>query len=234
MLETFDDPELKALAGKLPLTILHSRADSTVQKYLRAYRRWKAWALAHKLNPVPAKPHEFVLYLQHIGETTSSKSAVEEACNTLAWIHTTAGLTPIIAHPFVRATLEGLQRTLAKPVVKKEPMTVEMLEAIVQDSDTSGRLTDMRLATACLLGFSGFLRFDEFIHLRPCDIAIERDVMTLKITRNKTDQLRLGDSVVVSRTGTRTCPVAMLERYLSRTDTAPGDKKFLFRPIQER
>ena len=72
----------------------------------------------------------------------------------MAWIHTTAGLTPIIAHPFVRATLEGLQRTLAKPVVKKEPMTVEMLEAIVQDADKSGHLTDLRLATACLLGFS--------------------------------------------------------------------------------
>jgi len=32
------------------------------------------------------------------------------------------------------ATLKGLQRMLAKPVVKKEPMTVEMLEAIVRDT----------------------------------------------------------------------------------------------------
>ena len=143
-----------------------------------------------------------------------------------------AGLTSIIAYPFVRATLEGLQRTLAKLVVKKEPMTVEMLEAIVQDTDKSSHLADLRLATACLLGFSGFLQFDELMHLRPCDIMIEMDVMTLKIACSKTDQLRLGDSVVVSRTGTRTCPVAMLERYLSRIATAPGDKKFLFRPIQ--
>ena len=89
MLEDVDDPELKVLASKLPSTILHSRAGSTVQKYLRAYRRWKVWAIAYKLNPVPAKSNEFVLYLQHIGEMTSSKLAVEEACNGVAWIYTT-------------------------------------------------------------------------------------------------------------------------------------------------
>ena len=122
MLEKLEDPELRALAGELPATILHSRADSTVQKYLRSYRRWKTWAIAHKLNPIPARPHEFVLYLQHLGNESGSKSAVEEACNAVAWIHTTAGLPTITVHPFVKATLEGLQRMLAKSVVKNEPI----------------------------------------------------------------------------------------------------------------
>ena len=173
-----------------------------------------------------------MLYLQHLGEETRSKSAVEEACNVVARIHTTAGLAPIAAHPFVKANLDGLQRTLAKPVVKKEPMTVEMLEAIVQDSGRSSCLSDLRLATACLLGFSGFLHFDELINLRSCDIVNETEMMTTKITRSKTDQLRLGDSVVVARMGTLTCPVDTLECYLSRTAIALDDKEFLFRPIQ--
>ena len=151
MLEEMDDPELRALVGELPATILHSRADSTVQKYLRSYGSWKAWAVAHKLNPIPARPYKFVRHLQHLGNETSSKFAVEEACNVVAWIHTTAGLPTITVNPFVKATLEGLQRMLAKVVVKKEPMTVEMLEAIVRDAEKSGRLTDLRLATACLL-----------------------------------------------------------------------------------
>ena len=43
-----------------------------------------------------------------------------------------------------------------KPVVKKELATVEMLEAIVEDAERSGSLSDLRLATACLLGFSVF------------------------------------------------------------------------------
>ena len=130
LLSELKDPELKELASRLPATILHSRADSTVKKYLGAYRRWKTWATAHKLDPVPAKAHEFVLYLQHLGEKTSSKAAVEEACNALSWVHSSAGLLPITKDPFVKATLEGLQRTLAKPVIKKEPITTEILEAI--------------------------------------------------------------------------------------------------------
>ena len=146
--------------------------------------------------------------------------------------HTTAGLTPITAHLFVKATLEGLQQTLAKPIVKKEPVTTEMLEAIVQDARSSGCSSDLRLATACLMGFAGFLRSDELINLRPCDITIDAEMMSMKIVRSKTDQLRQGDSVVVARTGMSTCPVAMLEQYLLRTSTATDDKKFLFWPIQ--
>ena len=100
------DPELKELASRFPATILHSRANSTVKKYLGAYRRWKSWATAHKMNLVPTRPHEFVLHLQHLGEQTSSKAAVEEACNALSWVHSSAGLMPIAADPFVKAALK--------------------------------------------------------------------------------------------------------------------------------
>ena len=57
----------------------------------------------------------------------------------------------------MKATVEGLQRQLARPVKKKEPVTVEMLEAMVNDAESSGTLSDLRLVTACLLAFSGFL-----------------------------------------------------------------------------
>jgi len=50
--------------------------------------------------------------------------------------------------------------------------------------------------------------------------------MTIRIACSKMDQLRLGDSVVVARLGTFTCPVVMLEQYLSRTATAAGDQRF--------
>ena len=174
LLNELEDPELKVLASKLPSTILHSRADSTTRKYLGAFRRWKVWATSHSLASVPAKPHEVALYLQHLAEESGSKSAVEEACHALAWVHSTAGLASPSSHPFVKATLEGLQRSLAKPVVKKEPITLEMLEAMVDDANKSGSLSDLRLVTACLLGFAGFLRFDEMINLRPCDFTFSR------------------------------------------------------------
>ena len=89
-------------------------------------------------------------------------------------------------------------------VNKKEPVTTEMLEAIVCDASTSSSLSDLRLATACLLGFAGFLCFDKLINLRLCDFQLQAEMMLIWIVRIKTDQLRQGDSVVVARTETPT------------------------------
>ena len=104
MLKDLEDPDLKELAAKLPDTILRSRADSTVKKYLEAFKRWKAWAKQHGMTPMPAKEVHVALYLQHLGDTSQSKAAVEGACNALAWIHSTAGLPSPTLSPFVKAT----------------------------------------------------------------------------------------------------------------------------------
>ena len=42
----------------------------------------------------------------------------------------------------MKNTLAGLQRSSAKPVVKKEPMTIGMIEAVVRDAELSGSLSD--------------------------------------------------------------------------------------------
>ncbi|XP_065904717.1 integrase/recombinase xerD homolog isoform X3 [Dysidea avara] len=232
LLDELHDPVLKDLASRLPNTILHSRASSTVKKYLGAYRRWKSWAVSHRLPPFPAKPQHFVLYLQHLGETIKSKSAVEEACNALSWVHSSSGFAAPSSHPFVRATLEGLQRELAKPIVKKEPVTVEMLEAMVKDAESSGTLSDLRLVTACLLSFAGFLRSSELVELRPCDCSATTQMLKVNIVKSKNDQLRHGSELLIARTNSSTCPVAMLEQYMARTGMRWGDDCYLFRAIQ--
>ena len=57
-------------------------------------------------------------------------------------------------------------------------------------------------------------------------------MMSIWIIHSKTDQHRQGNRVVVARTGTPVCPVAMLEQYLLRTGMPQIDKIFLFWPIQ--
>ena len=232
-LKELEDPELKELARRLPETILHSRADSTVKKYLGAFRRWKIWASQHHMPSLPAKDYQIALYLQSIGDQSQSRSAVEEACNAIAWVHSTAGLPTPTTSPFVKATLDGMQRLLARPTVKKTPITPDMLEDMVKDAKESGSLSDLRLTTACLLAYAGFLRFSELVNIRPCDITIQTEKMTLRIPHSKTDQLRKGDELVIARTGNSTCPVAMLESYLTETSTSLSDQRRLFRPISK-
>ena len=78
-----EDPQLRNLADVLPNTILQSQANSTSKKYLSVFRRWKAWAMEHSMVAFQAQVHQVALYLQYIGETTRSKSAVEEAFNAV-------------------------------------------------------------------------------------------------------------------------------------------------------
>ena len=63
-------------------------------------------------------------------------------------------------------------------------------------------LADIRALTFCLLGFAGFLRYDELSKLKLCDITIYEDHMELFIESSKTDQLWQGAIVVIARTGT--------------------------------
>ena len=184
--------------------------------------------MTHKLSPIPARPHEFALYLQFIGEQLGSKSAAEEACNALSWIHSISGLASPATHPLVKNTLAGLQHSLAKPVVKKEPMTIGMIEAVVRDAEQSGSLSDLRLATTCVLGYAAFLRFSELVDLTPADFVVNGEMMSIRIRRRKSDQLRQGDEVAIARTWSWACPVAMFECYLRRVGMTTSDSRFLF------
>ena len=158
LLDELDDPKLQTLVSKLPATILHSCANRTVIKYLHVFQTWKTRARAKGLEPIPGRPHLFALYLQYLGEDTNSKKTVVSAGNVMSWVHVSACMTSSSTWPFVRATLEGLQRLLAKPTVKKKLVTVYMLEVIVKDTDKSGSLMDLLwLAMACPLAIFNLL-----------------------------------------------------------------------------
>ena len=56
-----------------------------------------------------------------------------------------------------------------------------MLEAMVEDANRSGSLSDLRLVTASLLSFAGFLQFDEMINLRPCDSSFTLEMLKIQL-----------------------------------------------------
>lgn len=223
---------MKRLAAYLPQTVLRSRADSTVTKYLHAFRKWKEWADTQaEVLIFPIQVAHFALYLQHVSLTTQSKSAVEEAVNAVGWVNRLSGEPPIGASPFIQMTLAGLQRQLAKPKIRKEPVTADMLAVLVNSLGLAPSLTEVRLAAMSLLSFAAFLRYDELSKLKCCDLKISETSLTLKIRSSKTDQFRQGDTVLVARTRLDTCPVAMIERYIAMASISLSSKLCLFRGI---
>ena len=231
-LHAVQDSELKCLAETLPNTLIQSCASSTTAKYSRAFQHWKEWTTQHaKVKVFPADELHFCLYLQHLGKSTKSKATVEEAVNAVAWVQQLAAHQPITSSPFVQATLAGLQRKLAKPWSRKKPITVEMLSRIVGSMGASPSLSDVRLAASCLFAFAAFLRYDDLVRLRCCDIKFEERHMSVHLTASKTDQYCQGDSVMVARTKSTTCPVAMMEWYVAAAKVSLTSSLCLFRGI---
>jgi len=46
-----------------------------------------------------------------------------------------AGMPSPTADPFVQAVLTGLMRSLAKPIIKKKPFTVDMVKSVIRNID---------------------------------------------------------------------------------------------------
>ena len=60
---------------------------------------------------------------------------------------------------------------------------------MVQDAKEHSTLSDVRLTTACFLAFAGFLRFNELVNIRPCNLTFSDCMVRLYLPRSKTDQL---------------------------------------------
>ena len=97
--------------------------------------------------------------------------------------------------------------------VRKEPVSIEMLQAMVEAAGPTPSLSDVRLLAVCLVAFAGFLRCDELIKLKCKDVSFNEQGMVINIVSSKTDQYREGASLVIARTGTPTCPVSMMQKY---------------------
>ena len=55
--------------------------------------------------------------------------------------------------------------------------------------------------------------------------------MSVQIRSSKTDQYRQGDKVLIARTGSSTCPVAMMEHYFRLGSLSQSSSQALFRGI---
>ena len=141
------DPELNRIAKALPETVLKARADSTTKKYIGAFCRWASWTAERaEVTVILVEVPQFALYLQHLGETTKSRAAVEEAVKAVSWAQRLAGQTEIARSGLIKSVVEDFQRQLACPKKRKEPVTVQMQQEIVASMDSES-LSSVRLVT---------------------------------------------------------------------------------------
>ena len=82
-----------------------------------------------------------------------------------------------------------------------------------------------------MLAYAGFFRSEEVLNIRMRHVHFHEGYMIIKVEKSKTDQLRLGDEVVIAQSGGSICPVSLLKAYLRKLDIDPHSSEFIFRPL---
>ena len=192
----FFDPELSRLASSLPLRCLGAKADSTTECYSRAFEKFGVWAASYKeISVLPTNFLHVATYLEFFLQSNSSYSALEAAVYGIPWAHDLFGLSNPCDSNLVKGILESAKRSLSRPIVKKEPVTPDMVFSICQKfASANATLSDLRTTAICVTAFAGFFYFNELANLRCCDVKFCKDkYVELFIAKSKTDIYRNGN-----------------------------------------
>ena len=102
-----------------------------------------------------------------------------------------------------------------------------MINQLVLLYSSSNNLVHMRFLIICLLGFTGFLRVSELAAIQIKDITFFYDYVNITIPKSKTDQLREGHIVHISKTYGLSCPVYWTDKYLKATNLITQPESYL-------
>ena len=97
------------------------------------------------------------ILLSYLTQSAKTSAPLEEAINTLSWVHYMATVEDVTVHTLVQQVLAGAKRMLVYKISKEEPITTVNLLALVNrfgSKDASS--ADIRVLTFCLLGYAGF------------------------------------------------------------------------------
>jgi hypothetical protein len=146
--------------------------------------------------------------------------------------------TPGVDLSRLHLVLRGIKRTQDNVTVKRLPITVTILHQLVLASiKLFSPYISLLITTACTMAFYGFLRCGEFT-IAPgrdnvlciADICLSEQMFEVHLKASKTDVFRQGVTIKIFATGTSTCPVYFMRRFLGlrkRTGATAHEPLFL-------
>ena len=102
-------------------------------------------------------------------------------------------------------------------------MTASMIRKLFYAYGNDNDLSKQRFLLICILGFTGFMRTDELLNIKVEHITFYDTYMTVFVPISKTDQLREGNLVHISKINSICCPVALVKKYLKSAKLKRSD-----------
>ena len=228
------DGFVQGLTGRLKTMVLSSKAFSTSSQYHRAFRKWKEFAVCKlKGTSFPADPFHVALCLQHLIEQAQSPKVVDSAFYGIKWAHDMARVPSPTDNPVVENVRSAAKRILGTAAINhKEPVSLDLIHKIVSHANLDNPV-DLCNVTMYILCFTGFFRCDDISRVRRSDISFHEGFMVIQVQKNKNDQLRRGNKVVISELSSFACPVSLLKRYLNKFNIPPNSRDLIFKPTSK-
>ena len=163
-----------------------SRADATAKTYIRVIKKFMDWCKSRQICMQLPFP---------LGVVSLCLLEVQQSC--------TSSSSVILAHAalsdFCRNIVESAKRHKSQPIMKKKPITTEIIKNILDVySKEDANLKDLRIATLCSLAFAGFFRYDELCNIVPKHIEFCTGYIRIFLPRSKIDIYRERNYVYIS------------------------------------
>ena len=192
---------------------------------------------------IPITQEKATLFAAYLGAEGLAAATVESylaALRHYRLLLEPASPCPSFHTPYMKLLLRGIQRVRAceGPKTIRLPITTTLMHRIKESLRAAPKdYWNLLTWDACCTGFFGFLRcgefllpdgaqFDPSIHLSLADLAFagssDQGVIRLQIKASKTDQGRVGTTIVLASTGKDICPVLALLDYLGSRGSTPG------------
>jgi len=191
-----------------------SITEGTRRVYNTDWSHFTAWG-----GRLPAEPSHVACYIATHADNLSVATLVRRV-GTISRAHEAKGLPNPCRSALVRATLQGIKRTLGVAQRQAKPLLREDLFRVL---DTLGeRMKDARDRALLLIGFAGGFRRSEVVGLNCEDVDHVRQGLIVTLRRTKTDQEGVGRKIGIPFGRTRYCPVLALDRWLAVSGIEAG------------
>ena len=104
----------------------------------------------------------------------------------IRWAHHAIGLPSPTDNPMVKLAYEGCLRSCKGTRQKKEALPTEVLKELIDLLRTEGpNLGNQRFLLVCVIGFCGFFRIEELLHVQLKHLKIENDYLRIFLENQK-------------------------------------------------
>ena len=175
------------------------------------------------------------MYICYLKESGAAIGAIKSAFNAFKWAHNfVPGLNKFndpLETNTVKRVFESALRSIKPGRNIKAPLTKDLIKLILANLKADSSLKEIRNATIISLAHNLLLRHDEIAHLCCSHMEVESDHVRVTIISSKTDKLRNGKNVLLSKAKDEDSSYQLLLRYMVKAHLSFGQNHFLFGPL---